>query len=343
MDPLNRRSLEILRHVVDAYIQTGEPIGSLTLAQRLGMNVSSATIRNVLSKLEDRGLLYAPHTSAGRLPTEAGLRFFVQGILESDIMSEEDRFIIESKCSQKNLSLPEVLNQAASILSGLSSCASFLIVPKTEPILKHIEFIALEPNKALAVLVTDDGDVENRLIDIPAGIPLSNLTEASNYLNHKLAGQTLSQAKKQILEELRSHEAQLDKLSKSIVQKGLAIWAGKGKDASLVIQGQSKLLQNIAQIEELSIIKNIFDLLERKETLLNLLDASLHGDGVQIFIGAENEWFSHVGCSIVLSSCESSTGKIAGAIGVIGPTRINYGRIIPMVNYTAKIVSHLLK
>ncbi len=343
MDLLNNRSLEILHHIVEAYVETGEPIGSLALAQRLGMNVSSATIRNVMARLEEMGLLYAPHTSAGRMPTEAGLRFFVQGLLETGMLSEEDRLEIEAQCLKKGLSFNEILEQATAILSGLSLCASFLVVPKKELVLKHMEFVAIQPGKALVILVTHEGEVENRLIDLPVGIPPSALVEATNYLNHRLVGKTLGDAKQQILKELNSHQLQLDSLSKNIVEKGLALWASEEKDSSLIIQGQSKLLQNISHMEDLEAIRTIFNLLERKETLVHLLDAALKGDGVQIFIGAENELFSHVGCSLVLSPYENQTGKIIGAIGIIGPTRINYRRIIPMVNYTAKIVGHLLK
>ncbi|MEI8320642.1 MAG: heat-inducible transcriptional repressor HrcA [Alphaproteobacteria bacterium] len=343
MDLINKRSLEILNHIVEAYVETGEPIGSLALAERLGMNVSSATIRNVMARLEEVGLLYSPHTSAGRLPTEAGLRFFVQGLLETGVLSNEDRLMIQSQCVQKGLTVDEVLGQVTSILSGLSSCASFLISPKKELTLKHIEFVSLQPGKALAILVTNDDEVENRLIDVPKGIPPSALAEASNYLNHRLVGKTLTDAKQQILKELSSHQTQLDQLSQNVIEKGLALWSGKEKNPSLIIQGQSKLLHNVAHLEELEAIKNIFGMLEQKETLVHLLDASLQGDGVQIFIGAQNEWFSYGGCSLVLSPYGNSEGKIIGAVGVIGPTRINYGRIIPMVDYTAKIVSHLLK
>lgn len=342
MHSINKRSLEILNSIVDAYVETGEPIGSLALAQKLGMSVSSATIRSVMARLEEGGLLYSPHTSAGRLPTEAGLRFFVQGLLKTGRVEKDDRTVIEKVCLRKGMTFSQVLEKTTGLLSGLSSCASFLIAPKSEITLKHIEFISLYPGKALVILVTQDGEIENRLVDVPVGLPPTALMEAGNYLNHRLAGRTLTEAKHQVLEELSLHESQLNQSAKKLVEKGLAIWAGAGKKSSLIIQGQSNLLQNISQINELECIKNIFSVLEKKENLVNLLDAAMEGEGVQIFIGAENDWFTHVGCSLVLSPYTRAHDKAVGVLGVIGPTRINYGRIIPMVDYTAKVVSHIL-
>ena len=342
MKLLNSRSLEILRHVIDMYVETGEPIGSLTLADRLGNQISSATIRNVMARLEDLGLLYAPHTSSGRLPTDEGLRFFVHGLLESSELSREDRLMIEERCLEKNLPLSQLLGEVSTILSGLSKCAGFVVVPQEEKILRHIEFVPLNETTALAIMVTHDGDVENRLFPLPQGFSISMLIEATNYLNARLVGRTLKEARARITQELSSHQAQLDELSKEIVQSGLAIWSGSGKNASLIVNGQSNLINRVEHLEELNAIKHIFSLLERKENLINLLDASMKGEGVQIFIGAENEFFQHVGCSLVLSSYENNGGEVVGAVGVIGPKRLNYGRVVPMVNYTAKILSRLV-
>lgn len=342
MKLLNPRSLEILRHVIDMYVETGEPIGSLTLAERLGHQLSSATIRNVMSKLEDLGFLYSPHTSAGRLPTDEGLRFFVHGLLESSELSPEDSALIEERCLEKNLSLPQLLTEVSTLLSGLSTCAGFVVVPQEEKILRHIEFISLEDGTALAIMVSQEGEVENRLFRLPTGFSVSTLIEANNYLNARLSGRTLNEAKDRILQELSSHQAALDDLSQEVVKAGLAIWSGSGKGASLIVKGQSNLLNNVEHIEDLNAIKHIFGLLEKKENLINLLDASMKGDGIQIFIGAENEFFQHVGCSLVLSPYENKLGDIVGAVGVIGPKRLNYGRVVPMVNYTAKILSRLL-
>ncbi|MDC0348946.1 heat-inducible transcriptional repressor HrcA [Alphaproteobacteria bacterium] len=342
MNLLNSRSLEILKHIVDVYVETGEPIGSLTVADRLGNQLSSATIRNVMAKLEDLGLLYSPHTSAGRLPTDEGLRFFVQGLLESSELSQEDKLLIEGKCLEKGLSLVDLLTEVSAILSGLSTCAGLVIIPKEEKTLKQVEFISLDDGCALAIMVTHDGDVENRIVQLPQGFSSSTLIEATNYLNVRLVGRTLSEAKSRIVKELMMHQEDLDYLAKNVIEAGLAVWSGTGKEASLIINGQSNLLSNIEHLEDLNTLKSIFSLLEKKENLINLLDASMKGDGIQIFIGAENEHFRHVGCSLVLSPYENKLGNIVGAIGVIGSTRINYGRVIPMVNYTSKILSRLL-
>ncbi len=342
MTNLNQRALEIFRHIVDAYVETGEPIGSKTLATKLGMKVSSATIRNIMSQLENMGYLQSPHTSSGRLPTEQGLRYFVHGILESGAISKEDRLKVEILCQEKGVSFDTVLQEATNLLSGLSSCAGLVIAPKQEVRLKHIEFVPLESGKAIVVLVTLDGRVENRVIDIPLGIPSSLLTQVINFMNHNMQGLTMQEAVRKSKTELQKLRDELDGEAVDLINQGLASWSGKGNDASLIVHGQSKLLETVEHMEQLDNIKKIFSILETKESMLSLLEASIEGDGVQIFIGAENELFQASGCSLVLSPFENSHGDVIGAMGVIGPTRINYGRIIPMVDYTAKMISRIL-
>lgn len=340
---LNRRSLDVLRHIVEAFVETGEPIGSLSIVERLGQQLSSATIRNIMAQMEEAGLLYSPHTSAGRLPTDAGLRFFVNGILESTHLLEEDQKTIEQECRDKGLDFNDVLNQVTTLLSGLSSCMGLVITQKNERAVKHIEFITIEPGHGLAIIVMEDGSIENRLIQLPKGVPSSVLMEASNYLNARLSGKTLDESRAKILQELDTHRSDLDTLAAHIARSGIGLWSTDHKDANLIVRGQSNLLRQVEHMRDLGTIQNIFSLLDRKETLIKLLEASMKGEGIQIFIGAENEWFHHVGCSLVLSPYKSANGKIVGAIGVIGPTRINYSRIIPMVDYTAKIMSQLIK
>lgn len=343
MTNLNQRTLEIFRHIVDAYVETGEPIGSKTLATKLGMKLSSASIRNIMSQLETMGYLQSPHTSAGRLPTEQGLRYFVHGILESGDVSKEDRLSIESLCQEKGIGFDHILKEATNLLSGLSSCAGLVIAPKQEVRLKHIEFIPLEAGKAIVVLVTMDGRVENRVIDIPKGIPTSLLNQVSNFMNHSMGGLTMQEAIRKSKTDLETLRNELDSEAFDLINEGLASWSGKGDDASLIVHGQSRLLETIEHMEQLGNIKQIFSMLETKENMLKLLEASIEGDGVQIFIGAENDLFQASGCSLVLSPFENSHGNVIGAMGVIGPTRINYGRIIPMVDYTAKMISRLLE
>lgn len=341
---MSERSREVFRHVVDAYVQTGEPIGSRTLSRRLSVPLSPATIRNVLADLEDTGLLYAPHTSAGRLPTDAGLRLFVSGLLEVGRLSEDERAEIDSRCRAQGRSVEEMLREATSMLSGLSQCAGMVLAPKTEAALKHIEFVNLGPGRALVVIVTENGLVENRLLEVPQGLPLSALTEASTYLSNRLAGRTVQEARDTILEELQSKRAQLDELASKVVEAGLATWSGadKGESGSLIVRGQGNLLNDISAMEDLERIRALFTALETREQMLRLLDQVNTADGVQIFIGAENQLFSTAGCSVIVAPYQNSREEIVGAIGVIGPTRINYARIIPLVDYTAKVIGRLI-
>jgi heat-inducible transcriptional repressor len=339
---LSERSREIFRHIVDAYVQSGEPIGSRTLSRRLGQTLSPATIRNVMADLEEAGLLYAPHTSAGRLPTEAGLRLFVHGLLEVGRISEDERASIEGQCAAHGKTLPEMLEEATAVLSGLSHCAGLVLAPKIEARLKHLEFVNVGPGRALVVMVADNGLVENRIIELPTGVPPSTLVEASNYLNARLAGRTLVEARQFIQDELDQQRAQLDQLTGRVVEAGLATWAGSAKDGMLIVRGRANLLDDVTAIGDLERIRTLFQTLETKDTLLRLLDATQQGEGVQIYIGAENGLFSLAGCSMVIAPYANSREQVVGAIGVIGPTRINYARIVPMVDFTAKLIGRLI-
>ena len=338
---LNDRSREIFRHIVDAYVRSGEPIGSRTLSRRLGMNLSPATIRNVMADLEEVGLLYAPHTSAGRMPTDLGLRLFVHGLLEIGDINEEERSQLEAECSTAGRSFPEVLDTASSVLSGLSSCAGVVMSPKTDRPLKHIEFVNLSPGRALVVLVNEDGMVENRVIEVPTGLPGSTLIHASNFLNAKVLGCTIGEARSGIMAEIEQHRSQLNELEARIVEAGLAEYAG-GSTGTLIVKGQSRLLNDVSALGDLERVRQLFAALETKEAMVRLLEAAQQADGVQIFVGAENDIFSHAGCSAIIAPYKDRREQIVGAVGVIGPTRLNYARIIPMVDYTAKLVSRLL-
>jgi heat-inducible transcriptional repressor len=339
---LNERSREIFRLIVEAYVETGEPVGSRTLVRRLGTPLSPATIRNVMADLQEAGLLYAPHTSAGRLPTEAGLRLFVDGLLEVGTLSEVERASIDSQCAAEGKSVEEAVAQAIETLSGLCRCAGVVVAPKTDRALKHIEFVHLGPGRALAVLVAGSGLVENRIVEVPLGIPPSSLTEAGNYLSARLAGRTLDEARREISREIEDHRVQLDEATTRVVEAGLATWSGGASGASLIIRGQARLLEDVTAVSELERVRALFDLLETKDTLLRLLDLTEGAAGVQIFIGSENSLFGLTGCSMIVAPFNSGREKIVGAIGVIGPTRINYSRVIPMVDYTSKVISRLI-
>ena len=338
---LSERSREVFRLIVDAYVETGEPVGSRTLSRRLSSSLSPATIRNVMSDLEEAGLLYARHTSAGRLPTDAGMRLFVNGLLEVGEVSDRERERLDVQSRASGRSLEQLLEEALSTLSGLSRCAGLVLAPKTQVSLKHIEFVPLGNGRALVVLVTDDGLVENRVLELPQGVTPSALTEAGNYLNARIGGRTLEEAREQILAELEADRGLLDSLTSKVVTAGLATWSG-GSEGQLIVRGQSHLLEDVTALDELDDIRRLFDALETKEHLLRMLDATNKADGVQIFMGAENELFQVSGCSMIVAPYQNSRSQIVGAIGVIGPTRINYARIIPLVDYTAKVVGRLI-
>lgn len=338
---LNARSRDIFRTIVDAFLEQGEPIGSRTISRRLETPLSPATIRNVMADLQELGLLHAPHNSAGRLPTDAGLRLFVDGLMQVGDISENERSEIEGHIGGSGLTMNQALEQASTALAGLSSHVGLVLAPKTTSAVTHLEFVPLGDGRALVVMVDATGQVENRVINIPVGLPASALTEASNYLRARLAGKTLDNARKDIIQELADHRAQLDELTSSVVAGGLAVWSG-GEKGSLIVKGQARLLDDVAAVQDLDRIKSLFDALERKETMLRLMDAADDGDGVQIFIGAENSLFNHSGWSMVLAPYGGPNAKVLGAIGVVGPTRLNYARIIPMVDYTARVIGRML-
>jgi heat-inducible transcriptional repressor len=339
---LNDRSREIFRQIVDAYLETGEPVGSRALSKRLTVTLSPATVRNVMADLEEAGLLYSPHTSAGRLPTEEGLRLFVDGLLEVGNLTDRQRRDIAQQCAGSSNSIDGLLQQATDTLSGLTRCTGLVMAPKTDLPLKHIEVVHLSPGRALVVLVTENGVVENRIIETPSGLPPSALVEASNFLSARLVGRTIAEARTQILAELKAHEAELDQLTTRLVESGLAIWAGGEPGGSLIVRGQAHLLEDVQALGELEHIRSLFAALETKEVLVKLLSMVDKADGVQIFIGSGNDLFNLTGCSMIVSPFRDGRHRIVGAIGVIGPTRINYARIIPMVDYTAKLVGRLI-
>jgi heat-inducible transcriptional repressor len=342
LSELNDRSREIFRQIVDAYVETGDPVGSRTLARRSGLDLSPATIRNVMADLEEAGLLYAPHTSAGRLPTEAGLRLFVDGLLEIGGISEDERAAIEARCAAAGKSMAQALEEATATLAGLAHCAGLVSAPKTVRPLKHIEFVPLAPGRALVVMVTEDGLVENRIIDVPLGVPPSTLVRASNYLSTRLVGRTTEEARADLARDMETQRTELDELTRHLVKAGFASWAGGKARTALIVRGQAKLLEDVTVLADLERLRALFDMLETKETMLELLESAREGHGVQIFIGADNPLFGVAGCSLVVAPYTNSREQVVGAIGVIGPTRINYARIIPLVDYTAKVVGRLL-
>jgi len=343
---LNQRSVEIFKQIVDTYLETGDPVGSRNISRHLPMTLSPASVRNVMSDLEDAGLIVQPHTSAGRVPTEIGLRLFVDGLLQVGDLSNDERSQIEQSMPAdfNNKPVEDMLSEASELLSGLSQCAGIVVTKKQMARLKQIEFVRLDVGKALVVLVGEDSHVENRIIEIPPNLPPSALSEASNYLNAHLQGRTLSEARSVIETELKAQTAELDNLTTKLVQSGIATWSGEddGK-RSLIVRGRSKLIEDNNAATELERVRQLFDDLETKNELVDLLSASEEGNGVRIFIGSENKLFSLSGSSIITAPFKDSDRNIVGVMGIIGPTRLNYARIIPMVDYTTKLMSRLMK
>jgi heat-inducible transcriptional repressor len=342
---LNERSREIFKSIVESYLATGEPVGSRNLSRILPISLSPASVRNVMSDLEEIGLIFAPHTSAGRLPTELGLRFFVDALMQIGDLTEDNRRSIEAQVTVAgaNKSVESVLTEASQMLSGLTRSAGVVLTAKINVRLKHIEFVRLEPERALAVLVAEDGQVENRVLNVPAGLPTSSLIEAGNYLNARIRGKTLAELHTEIESSVTQGKAELDQLTQKIISAGLASWSGGDTDQrQLIVRGHANLLDDLHALDDLERVRSLFDALETKRGVIDLLGRAERADGVRIFIGSENKLFSLSGSSTIVAPYRDNEGRIVGVIGVIGPTRLNYARIIPMVDYTARVVSRLL-
>ena len=341
---LNERSREIFRQIVDAYLATGEPVGSRNLSRLIPMTLSPASVRNVMADLEATGLIYSPHASAGRLPTELGMRFFVDALLEVGDLSSEDRARIDAEVRAKSQerTLEMVLREASQLLSGLSRGAGVVVTTKNNARLKHVEFVQLEPRRALVVLVSEDGSVENRVVNLPPGLPGSALIEATNFLNARILGKTLAELRADLLSSRAEVERQIDGLTAGLIEAGLASWSGGDDARQLIVRGQANLLEDLKATEDLERVRLLLADLETQREVVDLLARAEEGEGVRIFIGSENKLFSLSGSTMIAAPFKIGHEKIVGVLGVIGPTRLNYARIIPMVDYTAKVISALI-
>lgn len=343
---LDQRSRDIFRRLVDTYLETGEPVGSRTISRILPSNLSPASVRNVMMDLEDAGLIFSPHTSAGRMPTELGLRFFVDAVMEVGAMTTDERARIDAQIAASNRArrVEDMLGEATTLLSGLSHCAGVILAPKINARLKHIEFVNLGPGRALVILVGEDGSVENRVIEVPRGLPPSTFAQASNYLSARFQGRTIGEVQRFVRDEMQNLRRELDEISARIVEAGFAQWSGEAEaeDKTLIVRGQANLIENTSVAADLERIRKLFEDIENKRELAQLLGAAESGEGVRIFIGSENRLFSLSGSSIIVAPYRNAEEKIVGVMGIIGPTRMNYARIIPMVDYTAKAIGRLL-
>ncbi|MGJ8615942.1 MAG: heat-inducible transcriptional repressor HrcA [Sulfitobacter sp.] len=342
LNDMNDRSREVFRRVVEGYLANGDPVGSRTLTRDFSEKVSAATIRNVMQDLEFMGLLGSPHVSAGRIPTQMGLRMFVDGMIEIGDPSEPDREKIDATMGDNAADVGGLLDRIGSALSGVTHGASLVLTPKHEAPIKHIEFVSLTQDRALVVLVFSDGHVENRLFTPPPGQTPSSMREAANFLNALVEGKTISELQRTIGQAIIQRRQEIDVLAQQLVESGLALWQGDDEATErLIVRGRSNLLGQDGE-EDLERIRNLFDDLERKRDIAEFLDLAEGGEGVRIFIGSENKLFSLSGSSLVVSPYMNADRKVIGAVGVIGPTRLNYGRIVPIVNYTAQLVGKLI-
>jgi heat-inducible transcriptional repressor len=342
---LDERARNVFRRIVETYLETGDPVGSRTVS-RGGLALSPASIRNTMQDLTQLGLLAAPHTSAGRLPTHAGLRLFVDGLMEIGDIGEEEQRAIEARLVGRGQSFQDALDEASSLLSGLAGGAGMVVTPVRDAGVKHVEFVALGGDQTLAVMVFEDGQVENRLMRTPAGLTPSALQEASNFLNARLKGRTLIEAKAEVGAELDVARQALNATAARLVEDGLAAWSGSGSgggsERALIVRGRANLLQDAQAQEDLERVRSLFDDLEQKERLIGLLDDVRAAEGVRIFIGAETRLFSLSGSAVIAAPYMTGRQKVVGAIGVIGPARLNYARVIPLVDYTAKVLGRML-
>jgi heat-inducible transcriptional repressor len=337
---LTDRARDVFRMVVDNYIDSGQPVGSRTISKLPGINLSPASIRNVMQDLEELGLLSHPHTSAGRIPTEGGLRLFVDGMMQAAEPSAQERAAIEGRL-ERGGPIEEALAAATTALSGLSACAGIVLVPKREPVLKQLGFVSLSPLQALAVMVGGDGSVENRVVDLPPGVTASALAEVGNYVTARLSGLTLPQAQARLVEEIAAGEAALDDAAQELVARGLAVWTQDGSRPVLIVRGQANLIDHAAAAD-LERVRRLLDELEDKAEIARLLDSARAGKGMRIFIGSENKLFALSGSSVIAAPYRGGDGKVVGVVGVIGPTRLNYARVVPMVDFTAQALSRLM-
>ena len=342
---LTERTKQIFKSLVEGYLETGSPVGSGLIAAAKEVNLSSASVRAIMAELEGSGLLFSPHTSAGRVPTRAGLRLFVDGLMEvRDSLALDEHSSIDALERSDGLSVNQMLDKASLALSGLSKCASLVMAPTEDLSVNHIEFVPIQDNRILVILVFSNGHVENRIIAFPAGLPAHIMTQASNYMNSQYKGKSVSEIITLVEQDKQMCRAELDSLTSDLIERGVAIWSDHAdtQDAALILNGQANLLEDVRAVEDLARVRTLFDKLEMRGHTSHLMDSVSHADGLQIFIGSENQLFSETGCSMVLAPYHNSERKIIGAVGVIGPRHMNYARIIPMVDYTSKTIAKVL-
>jgi heat-inducible transcriptional repressor len=338
---LTTRAREIFRLVVEGYLTSGHPVGSKTLAGEGGLNLSPASIRSVLAELESLGLLAAPHTSAGRMPTETGLRLFVDGMMQVAEPTREERAAIEQRLAAPG-PIEAALEATSAVLSDISNAAGMVMVPRREPRLAQLTLVPLAPDRALAVLVGEDGGIENRVVELGSPVPHSALEQASNFITARLRGRTLAEAARAMRQEIAQGRSALDAASSELVERGLAVWSTDAAQRPvLIVRGASNLLDESA-LDDIERVRRLLDDLENKQSVAELLDSAREAKATRIFIGSENRLFALSGSSVIASPYRDREGRVIGVLGVIGPTRLNYARVVPMVDFTARSLGKLI-
>lgn len=341
---LDARAREIFREIVESYLTTGEPVGSRTLSKLGGMGLSAASIRNTMADLVSLGLLQAPHAMAGRMPTQIGLRFFVDSLLQLGDVPPEEKREIDARIARAGSNPQDVLGAASDLLSGLAGGAGLVVTPQRDAPVRHAEIVGIGPGQALLVLVFEDNQVENRIITTPADLPPGALVEAANYLTARFKGKTLGEARAAASDTLQRDRAALDAAAAKLVESGLVEWSGEDPTLgrSLIVRGRANLLKDQEAVADLERARQLFDDLEKTRELIQVLDLTTAADTVRVFIGSENPLFSLSGSSLIVAPYMNTERKVVGALGVIGPTRLNYARVIPVVDYTARVVGRVL-
>ena len=339
---LSHRSKQIFKSVVETYLETGSPSGSETILKKGLIDLSSSSIRSILAELQKEGFLYAPHTSSGRLPTDKGMRLFVDGLLEFGRLSKNEQENIKQQCVSKGASFQDVLEEASKLISGLSNHAGIVVAPKFQNKIKHIEFIRLNNSQVMSIIASINGQIENRIINEKGLYSDNTLKEISNYLNSKYTNKNIDEIKKNIKDDIKNSKGRLEVLSKNLVKKGILELEPNTENPYIFLHGQSSLLGDEIISKDLDQIRKLFDEIENKNTFVNILENTNAAKGVQIFIGSQNFLFKHSGLSMVMAPYKNKAQEIIGAIGVVGPTRLNYSRIVPLVDYTSKIIGKVL-
>ena len=339
INELSDRMREIFGLVVESYLERGAPVGSKVLAG--SVNLSPASIRGVMQELEERGLLTHPHTSAGRIPTESGLRLFVDGIMQMAAPDPREARELERRIV-RDQPIEDALAAASAALSGLSSCAGVVLAPKREMRLKQLGFVPLSPSRALAVLVGDDGSIENRVMDVDGRTASNALEQVSNFVNATLAGLTLAEAEARLRAEIRERKEAIDAAAAELVASGLADWSrDQSSRPVLIVRGQANLIDEAAAAD-LERVRLLLGELEDRQEISRLLEGARDAPGCRVFIGSENRMFALSGSSVIAAPFSGSHGQVVGVVGVIGPTRLNYARVVPMVDFTAKALTRLM-